>query len=234
MRKIFDVVKDTTKIGIQFVKEKTGIVHSQDSPEFLGAKQIWITMKKEMDEFYKNMNEILNCFGSLSNHSIKVSKELSKIDPKESNNHYNSQQANVVDNDVVDNCQLFFEKTNALIKENILDSMTKNVLKQIYDTRDKIQKIQNLEKKREKVRLLTESYRDKAAFQIDARRNFDANNQKLMQITQHYIESVNVLWSARNDKIEGPIRQFLALIFAFLQAEVSNVQELQVKNMGHP
>ncbi|OHT06331.1 hypothetical protein TRFO_25601 [Tritrichomonas foetus] len=225
MKNFINKVKETTQIGVQFVKEATGMENTQADPVFDAAVTHLKAMKKRFNEFYKNVEELMSIFPSIAENGTKFSNALVHLD--QNSGGYCSTTSNSYD--------LFFKQTKSFIEKSVIDPMGPLVLKQIENVQKTITELEKVEKEREKLRLLTESERSKlSSGGVAARQRFDQYYSQMMQNSRYYVDQVNMMWAKRYEIIECPLQQFVGIMYAFLQAELAGIQALASGLGGQP
>ena len=227
MSKLWNQVKDTAAIGVQFVKEKTGASSTEVDPVFQAASEKFDIIQERVIKFITDIEEILKVVPRVCEAGLNFSSGLITADQQSGG--YVSSVASAFDT--------FFKAVDALSKDQLISPSNEIVMKNLKALRQQIIDLDKLRAKRRKNQLLVDSLSQKVASLskktnsadelAKTRIRYEAKQQKLVQRTQTFVQQVEDLWVRRFAIIEAPLQDFVGIIFLYAQNMFSDLQNLQ-------
>ena len=118
MSKIWGEISKATSIGVQFVKEKTGVVKAEVNPQFENAAEKFQILLEQLTTFKSDVEVILQSAQSAANAGVEMCKSLSEAD----------QAIGGASRPVIQPITEFFNKNNSMLNEHLVGLVNTNVL----------------------------------------------------------------------------------------------------------
>lgn len=210
---IWGKLKTNAKIGVQYIKEKTGTTQVEIDPEYEAANQKLNLIQENNTKFMTEFKEIIDLLPEINESCINISNSFSKI-----NSDFNDNFAQISNSQ-----ESFFHQITDIMKDEFIEPVNQKIIEDFKETMNKIKALLNLRDERRKTQLMCDSLRDQYEKSrketpeaiVKIRKKYDAKQEELKNQTNDFIGRVNEMWDNRFVIIDEPMKDFVNLLFAF-------------------
>ena len=226
MSKIWGEISKATSIGVQFVKEKTGVVKAEVNPQFENAAEKFQILLEQLTTFKSDVEVILQSAQSAANAGVEMCKSLSEAD----------QAIGGASRPVIQPITEFFNKNNSMLNEHLVGLVNTNVLQNFNQYIEDLKHLKELKEKRVKTALYVASLKNdienyskdgKSEKLTKAKIEYEQQNDDLIKSTNEFIASVNNLWNTRVQILESAMFEFVGIAYTYSQFLYGNLQIMQ-------
>lgn len=226
MAKMWETIKDTSAIGLQFLKEKAGAAQIEINPEYQAACEKYSILKDRLKRFNSDIDQAMIIIPKIYESANGITSSINSIE-KKVRPEGPSQPAAAL--------EVFFAQTKKLADEDFV-KLTKTRMEAINIITEQLHQLHDLKAKRRQNQLLSASLadkceslskKDKTTQLAETKIRLDLTNDQLEKETNEFIQRVNAMWEQRFTMIEQPLQDFIGIVFSFCQKVFSHLQALQ-------
>ena len=226
MASLFKEISKATSIGVQFVKEKTGVVKTEVNPQFENATERFQILLEQFTTFKADIEVILQSAQASASAGVEMSKTLS-----EANNSIGGVSQQVV----TPTCE-FFTKNDNMLSEHFIGLVNTQIMEQFNKYIDQLKDLKELKDKRIKTALYvgslksdidTYSKEGKSEKLTKAKIEYEQQSDNLAHQTNDFITQVNALWDSRVAILEAAMFEFVGIANTYSQFLYGNLQIMQ-------
>lgn len=206
-------IKNNAKIGVQYIKEKTGTTQVEIDPEFEAANQKFCIIQENNTKFMSKLQVIIDLLPELDSMCVGISEAFANL----------SGSINKEKTQLAETQESFFRQISEIMRNELVEPANTVVIEEFRATIGKIEALTLLRNERRKTQLMCDSLRDECEKSrkdtpehiVKTRKKYDLKQEELKEQTQNFIDHVNQMWENRFMIIEKPMTEFVSLLFTF-------------------
>lgn len=226
MSGLWNEITKATSIGVQYVKEKTGVAKAEVNPQFETACERFQVLRQQFSTFKSDIDLIVNAAQSASQAGLDIGSSIDTA------NKANGEAITPIASPINE----FFSKNKSMLDEHFVGLVDKNVMTSFKQYLEQFENLEKLKDSRIKLALYVASLKNdidtyskegKSDKLTKAKIEYEEQKNTLQSQTVEFINTVTGLWNSRVAILEAAMFEFVGVSYTFSQFLYGNLQIMQ-------
>jgi hypothetical protein len=226
MSSLWGNITKATSIGVQYVKEKTGVVKAEVNPHFESACERFQVIKQQFTTFKSDVDVIVKTAKSASQAGTEIARTIVEAEQTEGTQIP----------PIIKPINVFFNKNKSMADEHFAGLIDSNIFTSFNKYLEQLDALDKLKDSRVKLALFVASLKNdiktyskegKSEKLTKAKIEYEEQNKTLEQQTAQFINEVNDLWNSRVAILEAAMFEFVGISYTYSQFVYGNLQIMQ-------
>ena len=226
MSSLWSSLKDKTRMGVQFLKEKTGITQTKIDPRYQSSSERFAILQDRVSQFFHDFEVLISLLPKVTSSGVDFSTSLIQSTMKYEDQDMTLPRA----------FEQFFMATDELVKNDVLPLCADAVPAEVLLWKERFEFLERLKSERKQMQLLCDATRDRLDSLTkkgtpqeiaELRIEYQGKLRELEEKTDKFVTEVDNFWELRFTVIELPMERFIGLIMSMCRKIFDNMKELQ-------
>ena len=219
-------IRERTKLGFQYLKEKAGLTEIEVDAEYQAAVERFTVLKTRIRQFFQDFQVLVSLIPKVTSSGVDFSVSLIQA------------TQDIYDDDMTlpRAFERFHLATKSLVEDDLIPMCELSVIEEVASLNEQFKNLSKLKSERRRIQLLSDSTRDRLNSLVgkgspeeiaSLRIQHEGQLQELAAKTDLFKKQVNDFWELRFTVIELPLERFVGLIFSICEKTFHNMKELQ-------
>lgn len=226
MSSLWTQLKNKTRIGVQYLKEKAGVTQIEIDPAYQAAVERFLIMEERISQFFHDFQVLVSLLPKVTESGVDFSKSLLEATAKLEDEDLTLPRA----------FEQFFLTVDSLVKQEILPKCDEIVPAEVLWCKEKFEMLEKIKSERKQMQLLCDSTRDslesltkkgKPQEIAHLRIRYEERLRQLEEKTQLFVTEVDRVWDLRFTVMEVPLQKFIELVLSTSRKIFDHMKEMQ-------